>query len=116
MENDQVFVTEPDIDSRLRESLSSRHNGGQHHAANAMDPDSLRPASRKKVDDEDTPLLPRTDDDVTFVEDSIADEGPSWSGERDFEGKTWWNRPSVRTQITVLLQHEQLLSLSCLIL
>ena len=96
MENDQVFAAEPDIDSRLRESPSSRHDGGPHHTVSALTPDSDRSALRKKADDEDTPLLSRVDDDVEYAEDSTEDDGPSWSGERDFEGKTWWNRPSVR--------------------
>lgn len=96
MENDQVFAAEAEIDSRLREDPSSRPNGGRHHTAIAEPPDSGRPASRRKVDDEDTPLLSRTDDDLTIAEDDSQDDGPSWSGERDFEGKTWWNKPSVR--------------------
>lgn len=91
-----MFAAEAEIDSRLREDPSFRHNGGRHHPAIAVTPDPGRPASRRKVDDEHTPLLSRTDDDVTIAEDDTQDDGPSWSGERDFEGKTWWNKPSVR--------------------
>ena len=97
-----MFAAESEIDSRLLETQSPRHN--HHTAANAITPESGRSTSPKTVDDEDTPLLSRTDDDVAYVGDNIEDEGPSWSGERDFEGKTWWNRPSVSTGFHYVLQ------------
>ncbi|KAI9876985.1 MAG: hypothetical protein M1830_005112 [Pleopsidium flavum] len=93
MENDAVFVAEANVDHRLRESSPFQHNE-QDLGVDAVTSASGGVAVRKDVDYEDTPLLSRIDDDVTS-EESGHDERPRWSGERDFEGKTWWNKPSV---------------------
>ena len=100
MENDQVFAVDADIDARMRKNPSLRYKDSQVSGVDALPSGTSRAASRKDRDYEDTPLLSRTDDDSTYVEGSDQDEGPSWSGERDFEGKPWWNKPSVRVDDT----------------
>ncbi len=97
MDNDAVFVAEANVDHRLRESSPFRHNNGQDLGVDAVT-SAYGAAVRKDVDHEDTPLLSRIDEEVTY-EESGHDQGPIWSGERDFEGKSWWNRPSVRIYI-----------------
>ena len=57
---------------------------------------------QKKVSTEASPLLSRDLEDSSSVGSSmpeaeaIDDRGPpAWSGERDYEGRPWWNTPSV---------------------
>lgn len=95
MENDAVFEAEAHVDHRLRDSSPSPHYDGQDLGVDAVT-STYGAVTRKDVDYEDTPLLSRIDNGVTDAEERGHNEPPAWHGERDFEGKTWWNRPSVR--------------------
>ena len=58
--------------------------------------------SHKERDHEETPLLQRDGDEEIEAGGNAEHEGadgrapPSWEGERDFEGRLWWKKPSVR--------------------
>lgn len=101
MENDQVFAAEADIETRFGHDPSLRHAVRHRVAADGRKPLAAASTSRKRVNQEDTPLLAREeedeDDDASTGHDgdNVQTEEPSWPGERDFEGKPWWNRPSV---------------------
>jgi hypothetical protein len=47
----------------------------------------------KRPDDEVTPLLANGGDSSEDAENGVAQ--PEWEGFADFEGLTWWYRPSV---------------------
>ena len=62
-----------------------------------------RTEARRTISTEDTPLLSRDPDSLSSAgsltpgAEEIDDRGPpAWSGERDFEGRPWWNKPNVR--------------------
>ena len=62
-----------------------------------------RTEARRTVSTEDTPLLSRGPDSLPSAGTSTPDaeeiddrDPPAWSGERDFEGRPWWNKPNVR--------------------
>ncbi len=94
MDND-VFVAEAEV-----EFGAIQRKGFQLPHSDAQSSKAGRPATRKDVSYEDTPLLSRIGDEDEYVQGSGQDEGPSWSGARDFEGRPWWNRPSVRCWTT----------------
>ena len=58
--------------------------------------------SHKERDHEETPLLLRDGDEEVEAggnaghEEADGRAPPSWEGERDFEGRPWWKKPSVR--------------------
>jgi hypothetical protein len=57
--------------------------------------DSLRrnAGMRKRASDEATPLL----GDRQGNDNDNSRRGSEWEGHADFEGLTWWHKPSVRT-------------------
>ena len=95
MANNEVFEAEAAFEARSR-SYRTRHRGnGVVKSTNG------ETGSRKENVYDDTPLLSReTDQDYGSNREGFDDGDsrgpPEWSGERDFEGKPWWNRPSVR--------------------
>lgn len=60
-----------------------------------------RSESDRDIHDEETPLISsnRENEGAEESEHGAGEtrEPPKWDGERDFEGRPWWNRPSVRT-------------------
>lgn len=100
MENDQAFEAEADIealervDSRLRQRSSHKGHDTLKAALGGFESEAER-------NDEHSPLLPRVagedhDSDRTLGNDEEGRRGsPTWEGERDFEGRPWWNKPSV---------------------
>ena len=100
MENDQGFVVDADLDAVSRSR--SRHSHGDRHRDQVAATASTG-ATEAVNDDpyEDTPLLSRTiEEDLATRPSSpgsVPHYGePEWSGASDFEGKSWWNKPSVR--------------------
>lgn len=100
MENDQVFEAEADIEAF--ESVDSGSRPRSSHKGH----DTLKAAfgsfePERERDHERTPLLPRENGQNRMngrgLKNGNGDrrESPSWDGERDFEGRPWWNKPSV---------------------
>ncbi len=105
--DNNVFVAESEV-----EFGAIQRTGFRHSRPDAQSSKTSRSASRKDVNYEDTPLLSRVDDEDEYVRGSREDEGPSWLGERGFEGQPWWKRPSVRFQNDEL-GVEQVANLHC---
>ena len=85
-----------DADAEALERLDSRsRQRSSHKGQDAMEASFGRFGSRKDTDLENTPLL-RHDGDQEDENDARSGRAPpSWDGERDFEGRPWWNKPSV---------------------
>lgn len=99
MENGQVFAADAALQLPSSKAApppyKGRHAG--HPVAVAASAGVEIP---KDSDYEDTPLLSRDIDDDYDTHASRREDGddrgpPRWSGERDFEGRPWWNKPSV---------------------
>ena len=95
MENDQAFAADANID-RLSESQDRPERRGY----DAMKKASGAFEASNGHDQEDTPLLSRAIDEE--YENTSEGEGREnnneqnqWTGATDFEGRPWWNRPSV---------------------
>ena len=56
--------------------------------------------SQNDPDNENTSLLaghaPRSDTGLDGSVDGEERNNQKWSGDKDFEGRPWWNKPSVR--------------------
>ena len=96
MENEEVFEADAEINGleqmRSRSSYRSTQKGHDTGEADL--------ASERNTHDEETPLLSR-DHEVEGRGASESSPGetrrtPKWDGEGDFEGRPWWNKPSVR--------------------
>ena len=90
MENEEVFQADAGLNGLER--MYSRHqskNKGQ---------DTLEVTGRHTHDEESPLLSSGREDEGEAIEHgaSEAREPPKWDGERDFEGRPWWNKPSVR--------------------
>ena len=103
MENDQAFAADANLDitSKLRSRHSDHASHRAHDAANAAS-DGIE--AYKDSNHEDTPLLSRSIEE-DFVRHSSSHDGeqdpeqPEWSGAKDFEGRPWWDRPSVSPRV-----------------
>lgn len=101
MESDRAFEVDADLDTLNRLSSRSQERAS-HKGRDALEAAFGRFGSHKERDHEQTPLLQRDTDGVDELEgdrESGGDDGrvpPTWEGERDFEGRPWWNKPSVR--------------------
>ena len=101
MENDQAFAADAALQLPSSKPPPPPYHGGHAGRTGAIAA-SGGVESHKDTDYEDTPLLSRDiddDDDVAstpHVEDGGDRGPPGWSGERDFEGRPWWNKPSVQ--------------------
>jgi len=99
MENDQIIAANAGIDSVSRPR--SRHvDRPAHRAHDAVMKVAGAIETYKSKDHEDTPLLARNIDEDYERRSVDADsehesEQPEWTGARDFEGRPWWNKPSV---------------------
>lgn len=98
MENDQIMAAEADIDAVSTPQLR-RIDRPPHRAHDAAMEVASAIESQKSSDHEDTPLLARTLDEDYVRSDNAGSERESeqleWTGARDFEGRPWWNKPSV---------------------
>lgn len=99
MENDQVFAADAALSLPSNPApppYDERRHAGRTFATAA----SGGVDTHKDADYEATPLLSRDVDDDhgarAHRHEDDDDRGPPvWSGERDFEGLPWWNKPSV---------------------
>ena len=96
MENDQVFASDAAISTAVPQSYNGGHRG---HDATIAAYGGIE--AYKDTDYEATPLLSGGVDDgyvggATRPGDGEDRDPPGWSGERDFEGRPWWNKPTVR--------------------
>ena len=101
MENDQAFEADADVDALERLDSRSRQRSS-HKGQEALEAVFGRFGSRRDTNQEDTPLLRRDDDQEDEI-DGHTEHGErngraplTWDGEGDFEGRPWWNMPSVR--------------------
>ncbi len=99
MENEQIIAADADIDTVFRPQ-SRRIDRPAHRAHDAVMEVTDANEVQKSSDHEDTPLLARDieNDYVRRSDNAGCDresEQPEWTGARDFEGRPWWNKPSV---------------------
>ena len=87
MENEEVFQADAGINVLSRLSHRSENKG--HDTLNG---------SGRHTHDEESPLLSSSREDEGEDEHGASEvrEPPKWYGERDFEGRPWWKKPSVR--------------------
>lgn len=99
MENEEVFQADAELDGLERMYTGSSHRATQkgHGTAKTALGSS---ESERDIHDEETPLISssREDRGAEESENGAGEtrEPPKWDGERDFEGRPWWNKPSVR--------------------
>lgn len=99
MENDQLIAADAGVDPVSR-SQSRRIDHSAQSAHDAVNKAGGAIDVIKSSDDENTPFLSRDiDEDRERRSETPGDghgsENAEWSGARDFEGRPWWNRPSV---------------------
>ena len=92
MENEEAFQADAEINGlEHMYSRSSREKKGQ---------DAVKGAPGRHTRDEESPLLLsiREDEGEEATEHGAGESRgpPKWDGEGDFEGRPWWNKPSVR--------------------
>lgn len=99
MENEEVFEADAEINGleQSRSRSSYRYTQKGHHTVTA----TLEGfESERDNHNEESPLLSteRGDGGVQVSEHGASETRgpPEWDGERDFEGRPWWNKPSVR--------------------
>lgn len=99
-QNDQAFEADQDVNTYENLRSRSAHLSHQGH-------DTVKAAfgafeRQEDADNDRTPLLGRNGSGErgdSAKRDNGEDDGgghPQWDGERDFEGRPWWNMPSVR--------------------
>ena len=90
MENEEVFEADAEINGlehvRSRSSYRSTQKGHNRDGAGL--------ASERNNHDEETPLL--SSDHESEDRPGETRRTLKWDGEGDFEGRPWWNKPSVR--------------------
>ena len=102
MENNEAFEAEAALEARERSQRFQRRGNGTVKSTTGGS------GSRNGSDYDDTPLLSRElnhdyGSSSELVEESDSRAPPEWSGERDFEGKPWWNKPSVCLATSTLI-------------
>ena len=94
MENEEVFQADAEINGL--EHIYSRSS----HPSKNKGHEALRVTPGRHTHDEESPLLSsvREDGSGEAPEHGVGEirEPPKWDGEGDFEGRPWWNKPSVR--------------------
>ena len=96
MENEEVFQADAELHGLahmdLRSSYPTKQKG--HDIAKA----ALRGIQvERDISSEESPLLSRNSEDRDREASEREIRGPpKWDGERDFEGLSWWKKPSVR--------------------
>lgn len=94
MQNDLVFTAQASIDatSALRSRPSQRGHAAVTAASGGFE-------VFKNTDYESAPLLARDDEDgdgrLESPSGDVQRGRVEWEGENDFEGRPWWNKPSV---------------------
>lgn len=101
-QNDQVFEADQDINAL--EQLRSRSAQSRHKSHETMRAASGTFESQEGVETDSTPLLGGSrggNDGESNGRGDDTGQGPksTWDGERDFEGRSWWNKPSVSDQV-----------------
>ena len=111
MENDQVFEADASIDARASRTLPPSYRENERERDSGSEFATTRYAAieaQKNPEYEETPLLAGGADGVysaaTPPDHDNGRGAPSWFGERDFEGKSGWHKPSV-SWLSRLLQH-----------
>ena len=94
MENEEVFQADAEINGLEHVfSRSLRRPVNKGH-------DTIEVTPARRTHDEESPLLSssREDQGGQAPEYGAGEirEPPKWDGEGDFEGRPWWNKPSVR--------------------
>ncbi|KAI9810136.1 MAG: hypothetical protein M1827_006662 [Pycnora praestabilis] len=92
IQNDAVFVEEPNLDSRLRSNIRREGDDSEEEARSPVR--RSRDKNTYSIEDEESPLLTEDDDDGGTPREGHG-KHPSWHGEGDFDGLPWWNRPSI---------------------
>lgn len=83
MENDEVFEADAEIENcDTRESQDHSYNGHSNRRSNSNHNDVRKDVI--ETSHESDSLLPHRQRPAA-----------AWPGEHDYEGLTWWNRPSV---------------------
>lgn len=102
-QNNQAFEADQAIDALDRlPSRSGISRGSSHKGHDALKAVFGGYGTREDVEHDRTPLLSRDhgrDHDNFNDTDQSERDGqgpPTWEGERDFDGRPWWNKPSVR--------------------
>lgn len=99
MENEEAFEADAEVDAleQLRSRSSHRYTQKGHDKVTS---DLGGFDSDRGNHNEESPLLSHErGDGSTEASEHGAGETrgpPKWDGERDFEGRPWWNKPSVR--------------------
>ena len=105
-QNDQAFEADQDVNAfeSLRPT-SSASRRSSHKGKDTMKAAFGAFASQEHEEHENSPLLGRDSDqrqDAGYDSRGAGEHGDAastWDGERDFEGRPWWNKPSVRTSM-----------------
>lgn len=94
MENEQMFKADETLQAQPNVRLRPSHLG---HDLVQITAGGIE--SHKISDDDNAPLLAKrsVDSDVTSdgFGNGINGAEQRWSGDKDFEGEPWWNKPSV---------------------
>ena len=94
MENEGVFQADAEING-----LEHMYSRSSHPSENKR-PDTHKVMLGRHIPDEESPLLSsnREDEDEEGSEHGAGETRgpPQWDGDGDFEGRPWWNKPSVR--------------------
>ena len=99
MENEEPFEADAEIQGleQMRARSSHRFTQKGHDTLVGASAD-FQPD--RDINSEESPLLPPNyGHGGGEASEHSADEvrgPPTWDGERDFEGRPWWNKPSVR--------------------
>lgn len=88
MENDQAFETDAVLDAQVRVRTSRTKSGGSLGVASVVTANGGLGKRTASAHSEETPLLGGSNEQNGRREST-------WPGELDFEGHTWWNKPSV---------------------
>ena len=101
-QNDQVFEADQDVSTleRLRSRSAQSPDNGHRTTRTA----SGNLESQEGAETELTPLLGGSrggDDDGDGSGGGNTGQGrkSTWDGEKDFEGRPWWNKPSVSDEL-----------------
>ena len=100
MENEQAFEADADIGAfESLNSLSRQRSPNQGRDTMKAAFGTFGPQDENTS--ETTPLIARQDGHTQNDGEGTGDRAdddrgpPTWDGERDFEGRPWWNKPSV---------------------
>ena len=94
MENEEVFQADAEMNG-----LEHMYSRSSHRSENKGH-NTVKVTPGRHTDGEESPLLSssRGDEGEEASENGAGETRgpPKWDGEGDFEGRPWWNKPSVR--------------------